>query len=67
MRPKTSVYNGHLLGSVTRIHIAERLEVELSLPVFTTYDFCGLDSNTQWPACEANAITDFVTAAVKTN
>ena len=32
-----SVFNGHLRGPVTVTPIAERLEVELSLPVFTTY------------------------------
>ena len=31
-----SVYNGHLRGPVTLTHIAERLAIELSLPVFTT-------------------------------
>ena len=31
-----SVYNGHLRGPVTLTPIAERLAVELSLPVFTT-------------------------------
>ena len=31
-----SVYNGHLWGPVTLTPIAERLAVELSLPVFTT-------------------------------
>ena len=33
---RASVYNGHLGGPLTLIHIAERLSVELSLPVFTT-------------------------------
>ena len=31
-----SVYNGHLRGPMTLTPIAERLAVELSLPVFTT-------------------------------
>ena len=31
-----SVYNGHIRGHVTLTPIAERLAVELSLPVFTT-------------------------------
>ena len=31
-----TVYNGHLGGPVTFAPVAERLEVELSLPVFTT-------------------------------
>ena len=32
-----SLYNGHLWGPVTLTPIAERLAVELTLPVFTTY------------------------------
>ena len=32
---------------MTLIHIAEGLAVELSLPVFTTWVYCGWDSNTQ--------------------
>ena len=43
---------------------AERLEVELSIPVFTTHVCRGLDSNTQLSACEANALTDCATAVV---
>ena len=31
------LHNGHLRGPVTLIPVAERLAVELSLPVFTTY------------------------------
>ena len=31
-----SVYNGHLRGPMALTTIAERLAVELSLPVFTT-------------------------------
>ena len=31
-----SVYYGHLRGSVTLTHVAERLAVKLSLSVFTT-------------------------------
>ena len=44
-----SVYtcNKHLRGSVTLTPIAERLAVELSLPVFTTQVCRGWDSNTQ--------------------
>ena len=45
-----SVYNGHLTP------FAERLAVELSIPNFTTYVYCGLDSNTQPFACGANAL-----------
>ena len=42
----------------------ERLAVELSLPVFTTYVCRGRDSNTQPSACGTNALTDYATAAV---
>ena len=41
------VYNGHLRRPVTLTPIAERLAVELSLPVFTTYVCRGWDWNTQ--------------------
>ena len=41
-----SVYNGHLRGPVTLTLIAERLAVELSLPVFTTKVCPDWDSNT---------------------
>ena len=57
------LYNGHLRGPVTLTPIAERLEVELSLPVFTTF-VCRWDSNTQPSACGANALTGCATAAV---
>ena len=42
-----SVHDGHLWGPVTLTIIAERLEAELSLPVFTTKICRGWDSNTQ--------------------
>ena len=49
---------------MTLTPIAERLAVELSLPVFTT-KFCrGWDSNTQPFACETNALTHCAIAAV---
>ena len=51
-----SVYNGHLRGPVTLTPIAERLAVELSLPVLTTKLCRGWDSNTQPSACKANAL-----------
>ena len=41
-----SVYNGHLRGPVTPSSIAERLAVEMSLPVFTTWICRGWESNT---------------------
>ena len=62
-----SVYNGHLRGPVTLTSIAERLAVELSLPVFTTYVCRGWDTNTQPSACEANALAYCATAAVIKN
>ena len=37
---------------MTLAHIAERLAVELSLPVFTTQVCGSRDSNTQPSACE---------------
>ena len=49
-----SVYNGHLQEPVTLTPIAERLTVELSLPVITTY--------TQPTAYGANALTHCATA-----
>ena len=49
-----SVYNGHLQEPVTLTPIAERLTVELSLPVNTTY--------TQPTAYGANALTHCATA-----
>ena len=52
-----SVYNGHLRGSVTLTPIAERLAVELSLPVFTKYVCLGWYSNTQQFACGSNVVT----------
>ena len=57
------VYNGHLRGPVKLTPIAERLAVELSLPVFTTKVCRGWDSNTQPSACGANALTNCATAA----
>ena len=36
LRDGPTVYNGHLRGPVTLTPYAERLVVELSLPVFTT-------------------------------
>ena len=51
------VYNGHFRGPVTLTPNAERLAVELSLPVFTSWVCRGWDSNTQPSACEANALT----------
>ena len=59
------VYDGHLRGSSTLTPIAERIAVELSLPVFTTKVCRGWDSNTQLSACMVNALTHCATVAVK--
>ena len=40
-----TVYNGHLRGPVTLTPVAERLALELSLPVFTTQVCCDRGSN----------------------
>ena len=61
---KASVYNGHPRRPPTLTPIAERLAVELSLPVFTS-SFCrDWDSNTQPSASEANALAHCATAAL---
>ena len=51
----TCIYNGHLQGPMTVTPIADRLAVELSLPVLTTLVCRGWDSNIQPSDCEANA------------
>ena len=48
LRQGPAIYNGHLRGPVTVIPVAERLAVELSLPVFTI--------EPRSPAREANAL-----------
>ena len=58
------VYNGHLRGPVTFTIIAERLAVELSLPVLATSVCRGWDPNTQQSACGTNALTHCATASV---
>ena len=60
---RASFYNGHIRRPVTLIPIAERLAVEPSLPVFTTWVCSGWDSNTQPSACGGNDKTDYATAA----
>ena len=57
----TSVNNGHLREPVTLTPASERLAVELSLPVCTTWVCRGWDSNTQLSAYEANAFTHCAT------
>ena len=62
-----SVCNGHLIrGAVTLTLIAERLAVELSLPVFTTWVSRDWDSNTRLSAFGVNAPIDCATAAAYT-
>ena len=54
LRRRPTVYNGHLRGPVTLTPVAERLAVELALPVFDL----GLSRpriKPRSPACEANA------------
>ena len=52
--PGSTLYNGHLWGPVTLIPNAERLAVELSLPVLTTSVSPMFEP---WsPSCEANAL-----------
>ena len=60
-----SVYNGHLRWTVTLTFNAQRLAVELSLPVFPTYVCCGWKSNNQPSACGANSLTHCATAAAE--
>ena len=43
---RTSVYDNHLRGSMTLTPIAERLELELSVPLVTNQACRGWDSNT---------------------
>ena len=50
-----SVYNDHLRGPVILTPIAERLTVELSLPVFTALVCRIWDLNAQASPCGANA------------
>ena len=61
---EASVYNGHLRGPLTLTPIAERLTVELKIPILTTYVCSDWDSNTQPSACRAYALTHCATAAV---
>ena len=47
LRQGASVYNGHLRGPMPLTPVANRLAVELSLPVFTTSVCRGWNSDTQ--------------------
>ena len=58
-----SVYNGYLWGPVTLTPNAERMAVNLSLPVLTTEVCRGWDSNTQTFTWEVNVLTHCGTAA----
>ena len=49
LRHGPTVYNNHLRGPVTLTRVAERLAVELSLPVFTTWVFRDRGSNPDLP------------------
>ena len=51
-----TLYNGHLRGPVTLAPVAERLAVELSLPVFAAKVCRDQGSNPDLPAHEANAL-----------
>ena len=65
---RATLYNGHLWGSLILTPFAERLEVlevELSLPLFTTKIYRSRDSNIQPSACEANALTHRTTATAR--
>ena len=57
-----SVYNGHFRVPVTPTIFAERIAVEMSLPVFTTEVCYGFDSKTQPSAYDANALIHATTA-----
>ena len=60
-----SVYNGHLRETMTLTTVAERLEKELSLPIFTKYVCSDRDSNIQPSAIKANALIDCTTEVVR--
>ena len=58
-----SVYNGQFRGPLTLTPNAERLAVELCLPVFATWVCGGWDSNIKPSAGGSNALTHCATAA----
>ena len=61
----TSAYNGHPRGQDPRhTFIADRLAMELPLPVFMTKNCRCWDSNTQPSACYANTLAHCATAAI---
>ena len=66
VRHGPTVYNGHLRGLVTLTPIAERLAVELSLPVFTTWVCLDRGSNPDIPHARRTLYL-YATAAVVMN
>ena len=60
---EASVHNGHLRGPETLKPIAERVAVELSLPLLRTKVCRGWDSNTK-PSASVNALTHCATVTV---
>ena len=60
---EASVHNGHLRGPETLKPIAERVALELSLPLLRTKVCRGWDSNTK-PSASVNALTHCATATV---
>ena len=58
------IYNGHFRGPLTITPVAECLAVELLQPVFNDLVLSRLRLNTQPSACEANALTNYATAAL---
>ena len=63
LRHGPTVNNGHLRGPVTLTPVAERLAVELSLPVFTTKVCCDQGSNPDLPQTR-RTLDLYATAAV---
>ena len=61
LRQGTSVYYGHMRTSETSI--ADRLAVQQSLTVLTTWGCRGWYSNSEPFTCEANALTDCTTVS----
>ena len=52
-----SVYHGHLRGPMTHIYCRAYGSGAVTIPVFTTKVLSQVESNTQFSACEANALT----------
>ena len=60
----SNFYNGQLWGPGTLTSVAERLALELSQPVYTTYVCRDWGSNTQTSAYKENALTDCANTAL---